>query len=181
MRVLPTDIDGCFLIERDVFPDSRGTFMESYNQAELERSLNQPISFVQDNQSVSHKNVLRGLHFQRAPYAQAKFVEVVRGAVRDVVVDLRVKSPTFKKLVIADLSEENRRALFIPRGLAHGFVALKDQTVFRYKCDSYYHPEAEGGIIYNDPDLQIDWGIDEQELIVSEKDRVLPRLNQLYP
>lgn len=155
--------------------------METFNQEVFEKALGHSISFLQDNLSISHKNVLRGLHFQHGRFAQAKLVRVVRGRVRDVVVDLRESSPTFGKHLTIELSEQNRQALFIPKGFAHGFLSLEDQTVFQYKCDSYYHPQAEGGIIYNDPDLQIEWGMEDAQLILSEKDLNLPRFKELFP
>lgn len=155
--------------------------METFNQDVFEKALGQSISFVQDNLSISHKNVLRGLHFQRGRFAQAKLVRVIRGSVRDVVVDLRESSPTFGKHLTIELSEHNGQALFIPKGFAHGFLALENETVFQYKCDAYYHPEAEGGIIYNDPELQIDWGIEDAQPILSEKDLRLPRFKEIFP
>lgn len=168
-------------MEPELHTDNRGSFIETFNQGVFNKVLGGPILFVQDNQSVSHKNVLRGLHFQKGRFSQAKLVRVVRGRVRDVVVDLRENSPTFGKYLMVALSEQNRRALFIPKGFAHGFLALENQTVFQYKCDAYYYPEAEGGIIYNDPDLQIDWGIADERLILSEKDRHLPRFKDIFP
>ena len=155
--------------------------MESFNQDVLEKALGHSISFVQDNLSISHKNVLRGLHFQQGRFAQAKLVRVVRGSVRDVVVDLRENSTTFGKYLVAELSEQNNLAMFIPKGFAHGFLTLENQTVFQYKCDAYYHPEAEKGIIYNDPVLQIDWGFEEVQPILSEKDLGLPRFKEIFP
>ena len=168
-------------MEPEVYADIRGTFSETYNQQAFEKVLGQKMSFVQDNQSVSHQNVLRGLHYQEGPFAQAKLVRVVRGRARDVVVDLRKNSETFGKHLTVDLSEENRLALFIPKGFAHGFLTLQNKTIFQYKCDAYYHPASERGIIYNDPDLQIDWGIKGDDLIISEKDLHLPRFKDLFP
>lgn len=181
MKIIRTYIEGCIILEPELHTDNRGAFLETFNQEVFERVLGHSISFVQDNLSISHKNVLRGLHFQQGEFAQAKLVRVVRGRVRDVVVDLRESSPTFGKHLTIELSEQNKQALFIPKGFAHGFLALEDQTVFQYKCDAYYHPQAEGGIIYNDPDLQIQWGIDEAQLVLSEKDRRLPRFKEIFP
>ena len=181
MKIIHTSIDGCILIEPAVHTDKRGSFSETFNQQALEKALGRTVSFVQDNQSVSHKNVLRGLHYQQGHFAQAKLVRVVRGCVRDVVIDLRENSPTFGKHLKVELSEENGLALFIPKGFAHGFLALANQTVFQYKCDAYYHPASERGIIYDDPDLQIDWGIAGEDLILSEKDLNLPRFKEVFP
>ena len=168
-------------MEPELHTDNRGSFIETFNQGVFNKVLGGPILFVQDNQSVSNKNVLRGLHFQKGLFSQAKLVRVVRGRVRDVVVDLRENSPTFGNHLMVELSEQNRQVLFIPKGFAHGFLALENQTVFQYKCDAYYHPASERGIIYNDPDLQIDWGIADERLILSEKDRHLPRFKDIFP
>lgn len=181
MKITRTEIEGCIILEPELYKDNRGSFMETFNQDVFEKALGQSISFVQDNLSISHKNVLRGLHFQRGRFAQAKLVRVIRGSVRDVVVDLRESSPTFGKHLTIELSEHNGQALFIPKGFAHGFLALENETVFQYKCDAYYHPEAEGGIIYNDPELQIDWGIEDAQPILSEKDLRLPRFKEIFP
>ena len=181
MLVQQTDIQGCFLIKPTVFEDLRGNFRETFNKAILERELGYAVDFVQDNQSISHKHVLRGLHFQQGAHAQAKLVRVVRGRALDVVVDLRKDSPTFGHHVSVELSEDNGMMFFMPRGMAHGFLALEDQTVFCYKCDAYYHPESEAGIIYDDPDLGIDWGVASSELILSDKDLQLPRFKKLFP
>lgn len=181
MKIQNTQIDGCLLIEPVVHQDLRGFFMEVFNQKALEEALGTPLSFVQDNQSVSKKHVLRGLHFQKGPHAQAKLVYVPCGRVLDVVVDLRRESPSFGKHYCVELSGTNHRVLYIPKGLAHGFLSLEDQTVFYYKCDAFYHPGSEGGIIYNDPDLNIDWGVEAERLILSDKDLRLPRFKELYP
>ena len=154
--------------------------MQTFHKSELEKQVGHALEFVQDNQSVSQKHVLRGLHYQKEPYSQSKLVRVVHGSVLDVVVDLRRESPTFGHHFSIDLSAENRRMLFIPKGLAHGFLALEDQTVFCYKCDAYYHPASEGGILYNDPDLAIDWGIDPEKVILSEKDLSQPTFKELF-
>ena len=137
-------------------------------------------TFVQDNQSVSNKNVLRGLHFQKGIYSQAKIVRVVKGRILDVIVDLREDSATFGKHIAMELSDEKAVMIFIPKGMAHGFLTLEDHTIFAYKCDAYYHPEAEGGIIYNDPDLGIDWGVPSSDLILSDKDLQLPSFRDLF-
>ena len=179
MKITETKLEGCFLIEPSVFPDARGEFFESYNKAILEKELDIKTQFVQDNHSISHKGVLRGLHYQENPNSQAKLVRVVAGAVLDVVVDIRTESPTFGMHYKVKLSEVNKRILYIPRGMAHGFLALEAQTVFVYKCDNYYHKEAERGIIFNDPDLQIDWEYPEADIILSEKDRKLPALKSI--
>lgn len=175
-----TEIEGSFIINPEVYRDHRGSFVENFNKADLERLIGYPIHFVQDNQSSSHKHVLRGLHFQKGEHSQAKLVKVLRGRVLDVIVDLRKDSPTFGKHVSFELTEEDNTMIFIPKGLAHGFLALENQTVFCYKCDAYYHPGSEGGIIYNDPDLSINWGVPSSELILSEKDLQLPKLKGLF-
>ncbi|MCE2613617.1 dTDP-4-dehydrorhamnose 3,5-epimerase [Flavobacteriaceae bacterium D16] len=180
MKIHHTNVFGCVLIEPVIYTDSRGDFMETYHKAKLEEVLGYKIEFVQDNQSVSRKHVLRGLHYQRGEHAQAKLGRVVRGSALDVVVDLRKDSASYGKNYMVELSEENRLQIFIPRGVAHGFLALKDQTVFSYKCDNYYNQESEAGIIYNDPDLAIDWGVSETDLILSDKDRALPNFKELY-
>ena len=153
--------------------------MESFSERDFEAQTGLKVRFVQDNESCSRKGVLRGLHFQKEPYAQAKLVRVVRGKVLDVAVDIRPESPTFGKYVATELSAENHRQMFIPKGFAHGYVVLEDDTVFQYKCDEYYHPEAEGGIAWNDPQIAIDWGVAENEVILSEKDKHRPLLSEL--
>ena len=179
MEIKETTLKGCYLIEPNVYKDDRGEFFESFKKEELEAALGQPVNFIQDNHSVSHKGVLRGLHFQREPYAQAKLVRVVKGEVLDVVVDLRSGSPTYGQHYKTKLSSANRKILFIPKGMAHGFLSLTHDTVFTYKCDNYYHRDAEAGILFNDPELQIDWEYPLQDLILSDKDRNLPTLKQL--
>ena len=181
MQFQQTEIAGCFIIKPTVLRDLRGNFRETFNKAILERELGYAVDFVQDNQSISYKHVLRGIHFQQGNHAQAKLVRVVRGSVLDVVVDLRKESPTFGHHVSVELTEDNGMMFFMPRGMAHGFLALEDQTVFCYKCDAYYHPESEAGIIFDDPDLGIDWGVPNSELIVSNKDLNLPTFKELYP
>ena len=180
MKIHYTNISGCIVIEPTIHKDSRGDFMETFHKTKLEEALGHQINFVQDNQSVSHKNVLRGLHFQRGKHAQAKLGTVVCGSALDVVVDLRKESPSFGKYYTVELSGENRLQVFMPKGVAHGFLVLKDQTVFSYKCDAYYNQESEAGIIYNDPDLGIEWGVPDSELILSDKDRALPFFKELY-
>lgn len=181
MKITHTNLEGCILIEPAIYTDKRGTFSETFNQQVFEKAIGRKVSFVQDNQSVSHKNVLRGLHYQEGPYAQAKLLRVVRGRVLDVAVDLRENSISFGKHTAVELSEENGLSLFIPKGFAHGFLALENQTVFQYKCDAYYHPLSEKGLIFNDPDLKIKWGVAETELLLSEKDLQLPRFKEVFP
>ena len=179
MEIKETEIEGCFVLEPRVFGDERGYFFESYNQEVFENSTGAKPFFVQDNQSFSTRGVLRGLHFQKGQYAQAKLVRVLEGEVLDVAVDIRPKSKTFGKVVSNRLSSENKKQMFVPRGCAHGFVTLSKTASFFYKCDNFYNKESEGGVLYNDPDFNIDWLIDESELIISEKDRILPVFNEL--
>lgn len=174
MEIQQTNLEGCFLIDPTVYEDSRGLFFESYNLNELQEVLGRSIQFVQDNHSISGKGVLRGLHYQRGEMAQAKLVRVIKGEAIDIVVDLRPDSETFGHHYKTRLSATNRRILFIPRGMAHGFLALEDQTEFVYKCDNFYDAQSESGIIYNDPALNIDWEYPKDEIILSEKDRGLP-------
>lgn len=169
MNVIKTDIEGVVVIEPRVFDDARGYFFESYSKRRFDEVV-RPIEFVQDNESMSTRGVIRGLHFQRPPFSQSKLVRCVRGAVLDVVVDIRRGSPTYGSHVAVELTGENRRQLFVPRGFAHGFAVLSDEAVFQYKCDNYYHPESEGGISIADRSLGIDWRIDPAEAILSEKD-----------
>lgn len=168
MDVIPTGIDGLMVLEPRVFSDARGYFLETYSQSEFERVTGVKVNFVQDNESCSVRGVVRGLHFQRPPFAQAKLVRCVRGQVLDVAVDLRCGSPTYGCHFKVELSDDNHRMLFIPRGFAHGFSVLSAHAIFQYKCDNYYHPEAEGGISIADKSLGIDWGIERP--ILSEKD-----------
>ncbi len=169
-----TKLKGCFILEPKVFKDERGYFFESYNQKRFNQLVGQEVDFVQDNQSFSTKGVTRALHYQLGEHAQAKLVRVLQGKVLDVAVDIRKDSPTFGEHVAVELSEENKRQLFIPRGCAHGFIVLSDTASFFYKCDNFYNKEAEGGIIYNDQELDIDWRLKDEDIIVSEKDAVLP-------
>lgn len=179
MNVIKTDIEGVLIIEPQVFGDERGYFFESFNAERFLAQTGVEVTFVQDNESRSKRGVLRGLHFQREPHAQAKLVRVVQGRVLDVAVDIRPESPTFGKYVMTELSGENHRQMFIPKGFAHGYVVLEDDTVFQYKCDEYYHPEYEGGIAWNDPQIGIEWGIPERGIILSDKDRKHPILKEL--
>jgi dTDP-4-dehydrorhamnose 3,5-epimerase len=174
MEVLKTNLQDCFLIEPKVFKDARGYFFETFNQQKFNEAIGQNIQFVQDNESMSSKGVLRGLHYQKGEFSQAKLVRVVKGSVLDVVVDIRQHSPTFGKHYSVVLSEDNKKQLFIPKGFAHGFLVLEDHTIFSYKCDNLYHKPSERGIIYNDPTLNIDWGINTDVLILSDKDQLLP-------
>lgn len=176
MNVIKTDIEGVVILEPRVFTDPRGYFFESYSKKFFDREV-RVVDFVQDNESCSSRGVMRGLHFQRPPYAQAKLVRCVRGSVVDVAVDIRRGSPTYGKHVACLLSEENKRQFFIPRGFAHGFAVLSDVAVFQYKCDNYYHPEADGGLSILDPTIGIDWGIDLKDAILSEKDMRHPLFN----
>lgn len=175
MEVIKTDIDGVLIIEPRVFTDSRGYFFESFSRKVYEEVLGH-VEFVQDNESCSSRGVMRGLHFQIPPYAQAKLVRCVRGSVLDVAVDIRKGSPTYGKHVTCLLTEHNHRQFFIPRGFAHGFAVLSDSAIFQYKCDNYYCPEADGGISIIDPTLDIDWRIDLTEAILSDKDKKHPLL-----
>ena len=176
MTVKETKLKGCFILEPKVFQDSRGYFFESFNQNTFNRLIGKNINFIQDNESYSSKGVLRGLHYQRGEYAQAKLVRVVKGTVLDIAVDIRKNSPTFGQNVTLELSEDNKQQLFIPRGFAHGFIVLSDTAIFSYKCDNFYNKESEGGIIYNDASLKIDWKLNGNEFIISEKDLQLPTL-----
>ena len=170
MKIIDTEIEEVKILEPDVFGDYRGYFFESFSQREFEEKVCKT-QFVQDNESKSRYGVLRGLHFQKAPYAQSKLVRVVQGSVLDVAVDIRKGSPTFGKYVAAVLSDENKRQMFVPRGFAHGFVVMSPEVVFQYKCDQYYVPESEGGIAWDDPALAIDWQLPVEDIILSEKDK----------
>ena len=179
MRVEETLLKDCYIIHDTVFEDSRGYFFESFNQQKFFSLTGIDRPFVQDNQSCSVKGVLRGLHFQRGEHAQAKLVRVLKGSVLDVAVDIRKDSPTFGKHFAMELSETSGTQLYIPRGFAHGFVVLSETAVFFYKCDNLYNKQAECGIIYNDKDLNIDWRIDNDKLILSDKDIQLPSLKEI--
>lgn len=170
MEVIKTEIEGVVIIEPRIFHDERGYFYESFSQREFEEKVCKTV-FVQDNQSKSSYGVLRGLHFQKAPYSQSKLVRCIKGKVLDVAVDIRKGSPTFGKYVAVELSEDNHRQFFVPRGFAHGFAVLSDEAVFQYKCDNCYNKESEGSIAWNDESLSIDWKIDMDKVILSEKDK----------
>lgn len=170
MKVIKTDIEGVVIIEPQLFGDSRGYFMESYSERDFAR-LVAPVRFVQDNESRSRYGVVRGLHYQREPYSQSKLVRCLEGRVLDVAVDIRPESPTYGKYVAVELSDDNHRQLFIPKGFAHGFAVLSNEALFAYKCDEFYHPEAECGIAWDDPTLSIDWGLPKEDIILSEKDK----------
>ena len=169
MNIIKTEIESVVIIEPRLFKDDRGYFFESFNQKEFEEKVCDT-TFVQDNESKSSYGVIRGFHFQKPPFAQSKLVRVVRGAVLDVAVDIRKGSPTFGKHVAVELTEENHRQFFIPRGFAHGFSVLSDEVIFQYKCDNFYAPQSEGAIAWNDPVLGIDWEIPREKAILSEKD-----------
>ena len=179
MIITETKLKDCFIIEPKVFEDKRGYFLESFNQKNFNTHTGLNVNFVQDNESVSEKGVLRGLHFQKGTCAQAKLVRVLQGEVLDVAVDLRKTSPTFMQHVSVRLSDKNKKQMFVPRGFAHGFVVLSQTAKFFYKCDNYYNKSSEAGIIYNDADLNIDWILKEDELIISDKDMILPKLKNL--
>lgn len=177
MKATATKLKGCFVLEPTVFKDNRGYFFESFNQNNFNKTIQQNITFIQDNESFSSKGVLRGLHYQTGVHAQAKLVRIIEGNALDVVVDIRPNSETFGEHFSIELSGENKKQLFIPRGFAHGFIVLSDTAIFSYKCDNLYNKASEGGIIYNDPKLAIDWQLPEKEFIVSEKDVILPTLD----
>ena len=176
MEVTKTAIDGVLIIVPRIFKDARGYFFESYNKKAFDEAIGHKVNFVQDNESMSTRGVMRGLHFQRPPFTQAKLVRCVRGRVLDVAVDLRKGSPTYGRHVAVELSEDNHRQFFVPRGFAHGFAVLSEVAVFQYKCDNYYAPEADGGISIADPSLGIDWCLDPSEALLSEKDTKHPLL-----
>lgn len=176
MEIIKTDIDGVVIIEPRLFRDERGYFFESFSERDFSERV-RPIHFVQDNESKSAYGVLRGLHFQKPPHAQSKLVRVIKGRVLDVAVDIRRGSPTFGRHVAVELTEENHRQFFIPRGFAHGFSVLSEEAVFQYKCDNYYAPQSEGALAWDDPELAIDWRIPADKIILSEKDKRHPRLN----
>jgi len=178
MRFVRTEIPDVIVIEPKVHGDRRGYFVETYRQDKLEKFAGYRIDFCQDNESRSSRGVLRGLHYQLPPAAQTKLVRVIRGRVLDVAVDIRRGSPTFGKHVAVELSGENKRQMLVPRGFAHGFVVLEDDTVFAYKVDSYYSPENDRGIAFDDPALGIDWLVPKAELLLSAKDRVQPKLDE---
>lgn len=178
MEIIKTAIEGVVIIEPRLFKDERGYFFESFSQREFNEKVRE-IHFVQDNESKSSYGVLRGLHFQKPPFAQSKLVRVIRGAVLDVAVDIRIGSPTFGQHVAVELTEDNHRQFFIPRGFAHGFSVLTDEVIFQYKCDNFYAPQNEGAIAWNDPDLAIDWKLPAQQIILSDKDSHHSRLKEI--
>lgn len=178
MNVIQTEIPGVVIIEPRVFGDSRGYFLESFSERNFKEQV-ADVDFVQDNESKSCYGVVRGLHFQKPPYAQSKLVRVVKGRVLDVAVDLRKGSPTYGKHVSVELAEDNHRQFFIPRGFAHGFAVLSEEAVFQYKCDNYYAPQSEGAVAWNDLDLGIDWGVPVENVILSEKDLKHPSFREL--
>lgn len=182
MEIIKTALEGVLIIEPRIFKDARGYFFESFSQREFDEKVGQlvghEIRFVQDNESMSSYGVMRGLHYQRMPYTQSKLVRCVRGSVLDVAVDIRKGSPTFGQHVAVELTEENHRQFFIPRGFAHGFAVLSETAVFQYKCDEFYHPEADGGISIQDDSLGIDWRIPVEKAILSEKDLKHARLSE---
>lgn len=175
-----TKLNGCFILEPRVFKDHRGYFFESFNQEAFNESIRSKVNFVQDNESLSSKGVLRGLHFQEGEYAQAKLVRVIKGSVLDVAVDLRADSKTFGQYVSIELNDENKKQIFVPKGFAHGFVVLSDTAIFSYKCDNFYNKDAERGIIYNDPTLNINWEYPTELVELSEKDLHLPTFEEYF-
>ena len=179
MKVKETQLEGCFVIEPKIFDDNRGSFFESFNKTVFEKLIGLKIDFVQDNQSISQRGILRGLHFQKGKFAQAKLVRVIQGEVLDVVVDARKDSKTFGQSFSCILSGENNKQLFIPKGFLHGFSVLEDNTIVSYKCDNYYNKESEDGVIFNDPELNIDWMLGEDEIVLSDKDNELKMFNNL--
>lgn len=174
MNIIKTNIEGVLIVEPKIFGDARGYFFESFNAKNFKEQTGIDVIFVQDNESKSCYGVVRGLHFQKPPYAQAKLVRVVEGRVLDVAVDIREGSPTYGKHTAVELSAENKRQFFIPKGFAHGFAVLSETAVFQYKCDEYYQPESEGAIAWDDPTLAIDWKITKDQALLSEKDRHHP-------
>ena len=174
MTVIETKLKGCYIIEPTIFKDKRGYFFESFNEQKFNKTLKLDVRFIQDNESFSSKGVLRGLHYQTGEFAQAKLVRVVKGKVLDIAVDIRKESSTFGQYISIELTEENKKQIFVPRGFAHGFVVLSDTAILSYKCDNFYNKESEEGIIYNDKTLNIDWKLPVESLIISEKDVDLP-------
>ncbi len=176
MNFIPTKLQGCFIIEPKIITDERGYFMESFNEDTFQKGVNQQVHFVQDNQSFSSKGVLRGFHYQTGAHAQAKLVRVLHGEVLDIAVDIRPGSPTYGQYEAVILSGENQKQFFVPRGFAHGFLVLSETATFFYKCDNFYNKESEGGISYNDKTINVNWDFPVEELIISEKDKVQPTL-----
>ena len=178
MNLIKTKLDGLVVLKPTVFKDNRGYFMESYNQKNINKLLGN-VNFVQDNESESSRGVLRGLHFQKPPYTQAKLVRCLKGSVLDVALDLRKDSKTYGIFETISLTEENKKQLFIPKGFAHGFIVLSKSAIFSYKVDNYYNSDSESGVLWSDLDLNIDWKINKNEIIVSEKDKNLPTFNEI--
>lgn len=175
MKILKTEIADLLILEPTLHGDSRGYFFESFHADRFRELTGLDVQFVQDNEAMSRRGVVRGLHYQLAPYAQAKLVRVVVGNVWDVAVDMRRTSPTFGRYVAVELSAENKRQLYIPKGFAHGYAVLSEEAVFQYKCDAYYHPEAEAGVAWNDPTIAIEWPLAAEDMVLSEKDQHHPR------
>lgn len=180
MIIKETKLKGCFVLEPNVFQDKRGYFLESYNQIIFNEAIGLNVNFVQDNESFSSKGVLRGLHYQTGEYAQAKLVRVIKGKVLDVCVDLRQESKTFSNYFSIILDDKDNKQIFIPRGFAHGFLVLENDTIFSYKCDNYYNKSSENGILYNDNSINIEWNFPESQLILSVKDKNLPTFETLF-
>lgn len=178
MNFIETKLKGCFIIEPALFADDRGYFFESFNEERFNKGIGANVDFVQDNQSFSQHGVIRAIHYQLGENAQAKLVRVLHGTVIDVAVDLRKGSPTYGQHIAVELSGENKKQLFIPRGFGHGFSVVSDTAEFFYKCDNYYNKESERGIIFNDAKLDIDWGVSKEQIMVSDKDLILPTLNE---
>jgi dTDP-4-dehydrorhamnose 3,5-epimerase len=178
MNLIKTKLDGLVVLKPTIFKDNRGYFMESYNQKNINKLLGN-INFIQDNESESSRGVLRGLHFQKPPYTQAKLVRCLKGSVLDVALDLRKDSKTYGMFETISLTEENKKQLFIPKGFAHGFIVLSKSAIFSYKVDNYYNSDSESGVLWSDLDLNIDWEINKNEIIVSEKDKNLPTFNEI--
>ncbi len=179
LKFIETKLKGCFILEPKIIKDERGYFMESFNEKTFAEGVGQKVTFVQDNQSYSTKGVLRGLHYQTGEHAQAKLVRVLHGEVLDVAVDLRPNSETFGQYETVFLSAENQKQFFIPRGFAHGFLVLSETATFFYKCDNFYNKESEGGLLFNDATVNIDWNFPFEQLIISEKDQILPTLENV--
>lgn len=176
MKFIATKLEGCFILEPKIIQDERGYFMESFNENTFQNGIGKAVHFVQDNQSFSSKGVLRGMHYQTGEYAQAKLVRVLQGEVLDVAVDLRPNSPTYGQYESVLLSGENQKQFFVPRGFAHGFLVISETATFFYKCDNFYNKESEGGLIYNDETVNIDWQFPTNDLLISEKDIIQPNL-----
>lgn len=179
MEIIKTKLNGVFIIEPDVFGDDRGYFYESFNAKKFKEKTGIEVNFVQDNESKSKYGVVRGLHFQKGDYAQTKLVHVAKGRILDIAVDIRKDSPTYGKHVAIELSDVNHRQLYISKGFAHGFSVLSEEAIFQYKCDNYYAPQSEGGILWNDPTIAIDWQIPITDIVLSEKDKNHPLLKDL--